>query len=186
MSYEEQKKMLYTGKGDSGETSIFGSCERLSKASPVIEALGALDEINSLLGVCKMRAASNGDGEMSKLVGDAQQSLFVVQAEVAGAPKELSEHKVAEMEEKIGAIERQLPPITTFFVAGGTELSAMFDYARAVSRRAERRLIAYKDFGGSISPASLRYANRLSSLLYALSRVANVKSEVAEEKPTYR
>jgi cob(I)alamin adenosyltransferase len=177
--------MLYTKKGDSGDTSVFGSCERLSKTSPVVEALGVLDEINSLLGVCKMRAASNGDEDMSKLVGEVQQSLFVVQAEVAGAPKELPEHRVSETENKIAEIEKQLPPITTFFVAGGTELSAMFDYARAVSRRAERRVISYRDSGGKMSPASLQYMNRLSSLLYALSRITNARSGVAEEKPTY-
>jgi cob(I)alamin adenosyltransferase len=177
--------MLYTKNGDSGDTSVFGSCDRLSKTSPVVEALGALDEINSLLGVCKMRAIGNGDGEMSKLVGDVQQSLFVVQAEVAGAPKELPEHRVVELEDKIGEIEKQLPPITSFFVAGGTELSAMFDYARAVARRAERRVISYRDSGGKLSPSALQYMNRLSSLLYALSRVKNAKSGVAEEKPTY-
>jgi cob(I)alamin adenosyltransferase len=180
--------MLYTRRGDSGDTSVFGSPKGVRKTSPEIEALGALDEINSLLGVCKCMCevrlrTSKSDFRM--LIGDIQQDLFVIQAEAAGAPKKFPDSRMEEVEKEIDTIEKELPPIASFAVAGGTELAAMFDYARAVARRAERRVIAYKDSGGEVSDASLRYLNRLSSLLYALARLANAKAGVIEESPKY-
>lgn len=187
--------MLFTGKGDNGTTKTFGCNQRISKSSAVAEALGSLDEINSFLGLCKVKSkvggfsASIAEGDMSfeKIVNDLQQNLFTVQAQVAGANKEISEAKIKEVEEIINGIEKQLPPIKSFFVSGGTELAAMFDTARTMARRAERRVVAASEEGKTaVHKNTLAYLNRLSSILYALARLSNHKSGITEEPPTYR
>lgn len=183
---------LYTGKGDKGDTGYFGSKERVSKASARPEALGACDEINSLLGVCKVKASESAlvvkEGNLSaeKVIDEVQQTLFIIQSELAGAEKTVPEEKVRIVERVIDSAEKELPEIKTFRVAGGTELSALLDYARAVSRRAERRVLAAIEAGEvALGEHSRQYLNRLSSLLYALARLANAKSGINEESPTY-
>lgn len=174
-SYREH--MLFTGKGDSGTTKLFNCDQRLLKNAPAIEALGALDELNSWLGVC----CSEAPIDFATQIREVQQNLFIIQAELAGAPgKTIDENKVRLMGEKIGEIERELPPIKSFFLPGGVSLAAKFDYARTVARRAERRCV-----GQSIGAQSLAYLNRLSSLFYALARLANHKSGIKEESPRY-
>lgn len=184
--------MLYTRKGDKGDTSAFGCNQRFLKSSELAEALGAVDEINSLLGVCKIKSVKikikiNGKNHfLTKIVEEVQQHLFIIQANLAGADKKISKEKIEFLENIINEIEKYLPPIKSFFVSGGTELSALFDYARTVSRRAERRVVA---FSGSeknkIQPEILAYLNRLSSLLYALARFVNNKSGTLEKPPLY-
>ncbi|TSC67024.1 MAG: ATP/cobalamin adenosyltransferase, partial [Parcubacteria group bacterium Gr01-1014_73] len=97
-----------------------------------------------------------------------------IQAEVAGADKTIKAGKIKELENCIGAAERAMPPIRTFFLAGGTELGALFDMARTFVRRAEREVIraaeAKEIFVGE---QTLAYLNRLSSLCYALARFTN-------------
>lgn len=188
--------MLYTRKGDSGTTKAFGSKERMSKSSAVAEALGTLDELNSYLGL--IRADMHGRaafqvpaGRRSRgaeqVVHDVQQVLFTVQAEVAGAPKKVTKAKVTTLETITDSIEQTIPPITSFSLAGGTYLSALFDVARTITRRAERRVVAVHDEGlQPLGKQTLAYLNRLSSLMFALARYANHLDEVAEEAPTYR
>ena len=182
--------MLYTGKGDNGTTGLFGSAGRIEKSSAVAEALGSVDEINALLGVLKMEGA----GEVAvmgldyhALLSDIQQDLFVIQAELAGADKKMESGRVTKLSSWVNAIEEELPPITSFFVSGGTTLGAMCDVARTVSRRAERRVVAALEDGVTrdIHKEMLAYMNRLSSVLYALARLANFRAGVAEEKPHY-
>ncbi|OHA78645.1 MAG: ATP:cob(I)alamin adenosyltransferase [Candidatus Yonathbacteria bacterium RIFCSPHIGHO2_01_FULL_44_19] len=187
--------MLYTGKGDDGTTKTFGCCDqRISKSSAITEALGALDEINSFLGVIKTNPGAqemvvfvaNEKKNISEIVGEVQNKLFIAQAEIAGADKHLSKEDVQSMENIINAIEHELPPISTFFVSGGTQLSALLDFARTLARRAERRVVAVAEEGSvSVGRETLAYLNRLSSLLYALSRQVNHKSGITEEPPVY-
>ena len=84
--YNEQ--MLYTRKGDGGTTKTFGCDQRISKSSAVAEALGAMDETNSYLGLCKVKAKESefsvGEISFEKIVHDIQKNLFIVQAELAG------------------------------------------------------------------------------------------------------
>ena len=189
--------MLYTGKGDGGTTKTFGpDQQRISKASELPEALGTLDELNSFIGFCKVKAANGPDPKFavgkrvyktSAVLADIQQTLFIMQAEVAGADKKISKAKVTQVELLVNTLEKLMPPITTFSVAGGTELSAMIDVARTLSRRAERRLVGVAEAGlRKISPNTKAYANRLSSLLFALSRFANADAGIEREIPKYR
>ncbi len=183
--------MLYTRKGDGGTTGTFGCDQRMSKSSAVAETLGTLDEINSFLGVCK----TNPDAKNKLLEGKnfvdmidwIQQNLFIVQAHVAGADKTIGKEKIEHMEAAIDAIEKELPPIKTFFVSGGTALAAQFDFARTLARRAERRVVAVAEEGKvKVAPEALVFLNRLSSLLYALARLMNHRSGITGEPPTYR
>ena len=161
---------LFTGKGDDGTTYFFGSARRYSKVSPLAWALGTLDELNSFLGICKAKSRELNfelpwhDGSVANITDKVQQSLFVVQAELAGADKTIEEGKLKAMETIINEIEKKMPPIKTFLVSGATELSALFDYARTLARRAERTVIALPD---ELKPKefSRAYLNRLSSLL---------------------
>jgi cob(I)alamin adenosyltransferase len=177
--------MLYTGKGDTGTTTAFGCDQkRISKSSELPEALGALDELNAFLGVVKVRAV--GESNIADTVREAQEILFIIQAEVAGADKKVEREAVQKIEALIGGIEKEIPPLKGFSIAGGTELSALLDVARTLARRAERRLIAATDAGVCVlSLDTTAYMNRLSSLLFALARLANHLAGVAEENPRY-
>jgi cob(I)alamin adenosyltransferase len=205
--------MLYTRKGDAGTTKDFksGPGERKSKSSCQTEALGALDELNSFLGLAKVRSQTidwrvaydkkpNGGSQPTrksdsglnelqpaKIIEWCQNALFAVQAEIAGADKRVGQEKVAEMEAWIDSIEKQLPPIKTFFISGGTELAALFDVSRTLARKAERRVVAGSEAGEfKIEPATMAFLNRLSSLLYALARLTNHKSGITEVPPSYK
>jgi len=181
-------RMLYTRKGDGGKTGIFGCNQKISKSSPIAEALGSCDEINSLLGVCKMKAKESEivilDDSLSEILGAIQQDLFIVQAELAGSDKKIVGERVIKLENWVDEIETRLPKITTFFVSGGTELAAHLDYARTIARRAERRVVAVNETQ-KLGEETLRYINRLSSILYATARLVNHVSGIKEESPKY-
>ena len=207
--------MLYTRKGDGATTKTLHCDQRFSKSLAVAEALGAVDELNSLLGFVGIKCQGLtliGKGEslpqgltLKLVLGEVQQNLFIVQAELAGAPPRtqrgsrpqpftISSNKVRALEKIIDGIEQELPPIKSFFVAGGTELGTLLDYARTVARRAERRVVAAtvaatkSEVRGlvKIGPPSLAYLNRLSSLLYALARLVNHQSGINEQAPHYQ
>jgi cob(I)alamin adenosyltransferase len=181
--------MLYTRKGDNGDTYFFGSGERFSKSSERAEALGSIDEINSLIGFCRVKAGaldfSIAGLSLPEILMKTQEDLFIIQAELAGADKKISQEKTERLEKVIDSAEKELPEIKSFFIAGGSEISAVLDFARAVSRRAERNVVAFNEKEGGISPETLAYLNRLSSLFYALARFANFKLGRKEIPPSY-
>ena len=166
--------MLYTRKGDDGKTKTFGCDQRVSKSSAIAEALGSLDEINSYLGLCKVKSqkdkfskAESPDASkeafrekileiqgqaVSDIIHEVQKNLFIIQAELAGASMHIDENKVKEMEKIIDMIEHELPPIKSFFISGGTELAVYFDIARTIARRAERRVIEVSESEFSRKP----------------------------------
>jgi cob(I)alamin adenosyltransferase len=206
--------MLYTRKGDDGTTKTWGCNQRVSKSSLIAEALGSLDEVNSFLGLAKVRATETrysidalkagkygerykGPTKVEHIVHWIQDTLFTVQAQVAGFPKEIPAGRIGEVEHITDTIEKELPPITSFFISGGTELAATFDVARTLARRAERRVVAVSEQASEspmegampgavkISPDTLQFLNRLSSLLYALARYTNFRAGVSESPPKY-
>lgn len=183
---------FFTGKGDEGTTKLFDtpSGTRISKSSTIFECLGQLDELNSIVGWARVVASNHvvADGKTNKkILREVQDFLFTIQAEVAGAPKSVPHESVIEMSSLINTIESQLPEVKTFLVAGGSEFSARLDIARAISRRAERRLVTLHESGDrEIAEYSRAYMNRLSSLLYALTRWENHTSGIIEEPPQYK
>lgn len=187
--------MLYTKAGDEGKTTLYHCNQKLSKSSKVIEALGALDEVNSFLGVIKIKVIQGEtlkrkkglSLDYHKILHQIQENLFIVQAEVAGAEKRLPASKVNQAEKIIAGIEKEIPPIKTFTISGATEISALLDFARTLARRAERRVIAVaEEEVVKISRQTLSYLNRLSSLLFALSRQSAYKSGINEQSPDYK
>lgn len=193
--------MLYTRKGDSGTTKAFNSKpgQHISKSSCQTEALGALDELNSFIGLLKVKLADvswkvqmlpealEEAKKPAEIIQWVQECLFIIQAEVAGADKKLEQEKINCAEFIIDWIEKEIPPIKTFFISGGTELAVLFDISRTLARKAERRVIAGIENGEVIaSPVTLAFLNRLSSLFYALARLTNHKSGIKEQAPTYQ
>lgn len=183
---------LFTGKGDKGTTKLFDSPKgvRVTKSSPIFECLGQLDELNTLVGWCKVECPDDfpiGDKQGKNVLLDVQHHIFTILAEVAGAKKSVPQESVEELSAIINTIEKELPEIKTFFAPGGTEFSARLDITRAVSRRAERRLVTLHESGErAVSESSRAYTNRLSSLFYALTRLANKRAGVTEAPPEYR
>jgi cob(I)alamin adenosyltransferase len=195
--------MWYSGKGDSGTTKTLRqkSGARVSKSSCQTEALGALDELNSFLGILKARALSfpldvKGENLAARL-HSIQENLFIAQAEVAGAKdKKIILAKTKEVEELIGALEKKVPAIKSFCIPGGApsgrtgaarELAANLDYARALARRVERRVLAAVEKKETKTSAeTLAYLNRLSSFLYALVRYLHHNAGVPESAPSYK
>jgi len=184
--------MFYTKKGDDGKTKIFSCDQRISKSSVIAEALGALDEINSFLGICKIKAEKEDfvlpDGTKAfKEIHNIQNNLFIIQAELAGSKMSMTEEKVEQAEIIIDYIEKKLPEIKSFFISGGNELAVLFDISRTIARRAERRVVEVSEEGKvKVNDFSKAYLNRLSSLLYALARLSNHKFGITEESPDYR
>ena len=182
---------LYTRKGDSGTTKTFGAQQRVSKSSTITEALGSLDEVNSFLGLCKIQSRVDdftlGEQKIADIVHELQDDLFIIQAEVAGAGKTVSQEKIGWLESITDTIEGELPKITTFFISGGCELSSRFDVARTLARRAERRVVGVHEEGTQkAGEYTLAYLNRLSSILYALARYANHQRGITESAPDYK
>src|SRR3989344_4172141 len=130
--------MLYTGKGDSGTTKLFGcDQQKISKSAEIPEALGALDELNAFLGYVKVRAA--GESRIKEALHNVQEKLFVIQAEMAGADKHFAASDIEAVEKIVNEIEKEISPITSFSISGGTELSALLDVARTLARPAGGR-----------------------------------------------
>ncbi len=171
---------IYTKKGDDGTTSLwYGG--RVPKSHPRTDAYGTLDEACSALGVA--RAMCGSEPDLATDILRLQNELFVAGAELATAPEasdrleDGTSRITAEMVDALdGEIDRymegvDLPP--KFVIPGGNELSAQLDLARAILRRAERRLselAAAEQTGDHVQP----YVNRASDLVYAMARATDV------------
>ncbi|MGH7361712.1 MAG: cob(I)yrinic acid a,c-diamide adenosyltransferase [Candidatus Methylomirabilales bacterium] len=177
---------IYTRTGDKGETGLFDGT-RVSKADPRVEAYGAVDETNALLGVA---AASTTDAELRGILHDLQRDLFAVGAQLAD-PKwgvkprkektRLTEGRVTELETLIDRAEAELPALKRFILPGGSQVGAVLHLARTVCRRAERRMVALTATA-AVAPLLITYVNRLSDLLFVLARLAS-RRDGCEEIP---
>jgi len=177
--------MLYTRKGDKGTTKLYNTPdgERLSKGGCNFAALGAVDELNAWLGLCRAKVKNR---QIYDLLERVQQELFVVQAELAGADKKIEPGVVLDIEKDIANFEEGLPRIDSFYLPGQTEESAMFDVARTITRRAEREVVRGMELMEfEAGDAMLAYLNRLSSLMYVLVRTINVREGAEEIRPKY-
>lgn len=179
--------MLFTRKGDDGTSGLFGTNGRLPKDTSIYNALGTLDELTSLLGVCRAHATqmkAKGELDIAQEVLRVQEALFIAQAELAGAKKNITQAHVDALETVIGLVEGLIENPHAFVIPGTTELSGLFDYARAVSRRAERAVVSERETR-PVSPTTGAYLNRLSSFLYVLARYAARKDGGREPSPSY-
>jgi len=160
---------IVTKTGDQGTTGLADGT-RLAKNDIQIEALGSIDELNSLLG---MLIAENNQTAISNILLTVQHRLFDMGAELAmpGLTK-ITEPFIAEIEALINGYNSQLPALKEFILPGGSKAAALCHYARTVCRRCERTLVSVQE-KCSINPYSLIYLNRLSDLLFILARTLN-------------
>lgn len=170
---------VYTKAGDKGETSLVGGV-RVSKASPRVEAYGDVDELNSLLGVCRARLA---DDEIDEVLRSIQNDLFTVGGDLASpgtveVPR-IDDSFVKRLEDASDRLLGQLEPLKEFILPGGSDAGAMLHLARTVARRAERRVVALAQ-SEQINPSVIVYLNRLSDLLFILARAVNHRDSAAE------
>jgi len=162
-----------TKTGDDGTTGLFYG-GRVSKADPRPRAYGAVDEAQAALGM--VRALGNlGPGE-DQLVIDLESDLYVAMAELATLPENrrklvdarsrVTGNMVTALEAQIGKYYEGFAMPTEFVIPGSSPTSSLFDFARAVVRRAERETVALEEAGSEV----VRYLNRLSDLLWTLAR----------------
>ncbi len=178
------KSALYTRTGDTGETSLVGG-ERVRKDSVRLEAYGTVDEFSSFLGVVLSDPACTSEVKGQLL--EVQSRLFDVGCYLATAVPDgespaitgLGEDDLKRLEGWIDALDEQTPKIRAFVLPGGTPLAAHAHVARAVCRRAERRIFALAACG-YVDPLVTRYVNRLSDYLFILARYFNFMGGVAE------
>jgi cob(I)alamin adenosyltransferase len=171
---------IYTRLGDGGETHL-GDMSRVPKTDPRIEAYGTVDELNAQLGVAVAQGGLPGgyDGWLRRIQND----LFDVGADISvpeGGDRErlrVVPEQTTWLEERCDEVNAGLPALRSFVLPGGTPAAAQLHVCRTVCRRAERRAIAC---GDAISPECVRYLNRLSDLLFILSRGANLATGGAE------
>jgi cob(I)alamin adenosyltransferase len=176
---------IYTKKGDDGTTSLwYGG--RVPKSDARTEAYGSLDETISVIGVARSLCKEGENDELAADLLKLQDGLFVAGAELATAPEaadrledgisrisdEMADSLDAQIDRYLAGVD--LPP--QFTIPGGTQLSAQLDVARAVLRRAERRVVSLKESGGLASEAILRFLNRASDLLFAMARASDEDS----------
>jgi len=176
---------LYTRRGDAGQTGLLGP-ERVSKDDPRVEAMGAVDELNAVIGLAM---AAQRERRIRDLLSKVQDDLFTVGAELAmtrssaksKVPQITAVH-VARLEDAIGAFD--VGKITEFILPRGPEALVRLHWARTVARRAERRVVGLSR-RDELNPELLRYMNRLSSLLYQMSVWAQRRQRKKPEHPTY-
>ena len=165
---------IYTRTGDDGTTGLADGSRR-SKSDLRLESYGTVDELNSTVGLA-VRATSGVHPEISRLLESIQHDLFDLGADLATPGTEeglrVTAGQVGALEKSIDHINADLPALDSFVLPGGTESACWLHLARTVCRRAERLAVALAGTE-ELNPEVIRYLNRLSDLLFVLSRAAN-------------
>lgn len=164
---------VYTKTGDKGTTGTF-SGKRVLKSSKLINAIGAIDELNSYLGIINT-------GYKDIKILSVQKNLFTINAVLAGfhpARSATPKDAIKKLEREIDEMEGKMPVLANFLIYSGCKKSRELYFARALARRAERVLIAY---GIQHTANLLPYINRLSDYLFTLARFINFKKKIKEE-----
>jgi cob(I)alamin adenosyltransferase len=177
---------FYTGRGDSGDTSLFGG-KRIPKGDPIFDLIGDVDELNSSVGVALYYTH---DDMVRGELRTVQNNLFIVGAGLASLQNDgvkegkLDGKEVARLEEAMKDIERRVPPPNKFVIPGGCEGAVHLHAARAAARRAERSAIRASN-KYKVDAEALRYLNRLSSYLFAAAIYLNYIEGIKESHPAY-
>jgi cob(I)alamin adenosyltransferase len=176
---------IYTKTGDDGTTGLlYGG--RVSKGAGIPDAVGTTDEAVAVLGLAR---ALSGDQLLRERILDLQRQLFVVGADLATNPDErerlepgvslVTQEMVEALEALIDELVATHPLPNVFVVPGANPVSSTLDVARAVVRRAERRVVELRASGTPMSEPLPRYLNRLSDLLFVMARIAAGEAEPA-------
>jgi cob(I)alamin adenosyltransferase len=170
---------IYTRGGDAGETSL-GNGERVPKSSARVAAYGDVDEANAVLGIVRLHVEGPDDVVLARIQND----LFDVGADlcvpIVEAPEypplRVTQAQVDWLEGQIDRMNAELAPLTSFILPGGSPAAAFLHQARTVVRRAERLVVHLLDMPGeAVNRLVLIYLNRLSDLLFVMSRYVNDK-----------
>jgi cob(I)alamin adenosyltransferase len=173
---------IYTRTGDAGDTSLFDGT-RVRKNDARVDAYGEVDELNAWLGLVR---SSLSDRDLDSEIAMIQRDLFAVGAELADPTEKIAarvtkasitQADVTRLEQLIDHLEQELEPLRRFILAGGAPAGAALHVARAVCRRAERRIVSLQP---AADAAVVRYVNRLSDLLFVVARVVNRRSGAPE------
>jgi cob(I)alamin adenosyltransferase len=177
--------VIYTRTGDAGETGL-GDGSRRPKTDARVVAMGDVDEANCAVGLARLSTRGSADERLASIesaLALIQNDLFDLGADLClprradDAPRaalRIQPSQVEALERAIDALNEELEPLRSFVLPGGTAASAALHHARAVSRRAERSMVALAAIEGEeIGGAALAYINRLSDYLFVAARAAN-------------
>jgi cob(I)alamin adenosyltransferase len=176
---------IYTKTGDRGDTGLFGG-GRVAKSHPRVDAYGEVDELNAALGLAR---ALDPMPRIDEILVPIQRDLFALGALLATPDLEkmrqhlekarVDESRIAQLEQAIDDADRELEPLRSFIVPGGSPKAAALHVARTVCRRAERRVVELTQ-SEEIPELAVVYLNRLSDLLFTLARLAAKRGGVGE------
>lgn len=167
---------VYTKKGDTGTTSLFGGVSRRKKYDIRINAYGTVDELNSCLGLVSS-FLTNRSRKVKPVLEQIQKDLFEIASELATEPASkkpfnLEVSRIKGLEKVIDALEGSLPPLQNFIFSGGSKPGALLHLARTICRRAEREIVYLAD-KEEVNSNIVVYINRLSDTLFMLAREVN-------------
>lgn len=174
---------IYTKGGDKGMTSLFGG-KRLSKDDLRIEAYGTIDELNSFIGLLM---AKTNPVLYPDVLSSIQNRLFDIGSHLASDPEktvlssQVQDEDITMLEEAMDAMDKELLPLRSFILPGGSETIALAHVCRTVCRRAERRVVSLSG-EGNVEEAVLVFLNRLSDFFFVLARYVAFKEGVDEVK----
>ena len=170
---------IYTRTGDQGETSLVNG-HRVSKHSLRPSAFGSVDELNSVIGVCRLHTAQMDDQSFDEMLGRIQNDLFDLGADLATPENEnrndgdlrITPQQVDRIEAEIDAMNAKLEPLNSFVLPGGAPAAAYIHLARAQARRAEREMteLATQE---AVGETAMQFINRLSDHLFVMARYIN-------------
>jgi cob(I)alamin adenosyltransferase len=174
---------IYTRTGDDGTTAL-GSGRRVAKHALRVECYGTLDETNAAIGLARLHTRS--EPALDAMLARIQNDLFDLGAELcypdeskdARGRLSVSDAQVEQLEGEIDTLNRELQPLRSFVLPGGTQAASFLHLARTISRRAERLMVALAARPNEpVGHAALRYINRLSDFLFVAARYANDKGQ---------
>ncbi len=174
---------IYTKKGDQGTTCLV-SGESVDKNHTRLESYGTLDELNSIIGLCRAKLADGS--KLDSPLFEVQNDLFNLGSQLANTDPvlksklpDISQKDVTKLESVIDQLTADLPPLKNFILPGGSEVSALLHVARTVCRRAERVIIQLKS-ETEVDPLCIQYINRLSDMLFVMARYSNFESKIQD------
>ena len=171
---------IYTKTGDDGKTSLFDNT-RVWKSHDRIMSYGAIDELNSTLGIV---LSMKLDNDLNEIVSKIQNDLFIVGSDLANPDMNNQEIRttkkmVSILEDMIDKLENELSELTSFILPGGTILASIIHLARTIARRAETYVVALSQ-NEEITNESFIYLNRLSDLLFIIARTINKRNNIKD------
>ena len=169
---------IYTKTGDDGKTSLFDDT-RVWKSHNRIMSYGAVDELNSSIGIV---SSLKLDADLTEILSKIQNDLFIVGSDLANPDMEnkkirTTQEMISFLEKTIDKLDAELTQLTSFILPGGTLLASVLHLARTIARRAETHVVALSQ-KEDVTKESFVYLNRLSDLLFIISRVINKRNNV--------